>query len=173
MRTSTKSAAILTVNLTLASLACSSKDNSYDQGTAYPTGGNVMPADGAPPAAVAGAMVAPAEPLPPLTPEEIGATINYTVKGGDSLWLIAKNHKISISRLKRVNMLETDNIQAGQNLKIPDQAGATPPVATPQATVPKAAPPAAGGFRRPPTTATPPAQAAPKDNAGSGLKIQD
>lgn len=177
MQISTKTASILVVSLTLASMACSSRDKNYDPGTAYPSGSNVMPApaDGVPPAAVAGVPAAPAEPLPPLTPEEIGPTINYTVKKGDSLWLVAKNHKISISRLKRVNNLESDNIQIGASLKIPDQAGAAAPAASPaspKTAAPKAAP-AGGGFRRPTSTAIPPTQATPKAKAGSGLKIQD
>ncbi len=168
MRISTKSGSIIVVSLALVSMACSSRDKNYDTGTTYPAGSNVMPAEGAAPMAASGVPVAPAEPLAPLTPEEIGPTVNYTVKKGDSLWLIAKNHKTSISRLKRVNVLATDNIQIGQLLKIPDQAGAAAPAAAPAATPAKATP--AGGFRRPSTTATPPA---PKTNTGNGLKIQD
>jgi len=109
-----------------------------------------------------GSPIPAAAPLVPLSPEEIGPTINYTVKQGDSLWLIAKNHKTTISRLKRVNMLENDKILAGQTLKIPDQAGAVP------AAQPNAAP-AVGGFRKPSAVAVPPAT--PK--AGSGLKPQN
>lgn len=168
MQISTKTGSILVVSLALVSMACSSRDNNYDVGSSYPAGSNVMPADGAAPMAASGVPAAPAEPLAPLTPEEIGPTINYTVKKGDSLWLLAKNHKTSISRLKRVNMLATDNIQIGQLLKIPDQAGAAAPAAAPAATPAKAAP--APGFRRPSATATPPAT---KANTGSGLKIQN
>lgn len=115
-------------------LACSSKDDGYNApATAYPTGEGAMPVEGS---AVAAPAI-PAEPLPPLTPEEIGPTIDYTVKKGDSLWLIAKNNKTSIAKLKRVNQLPTDLIQAGQVLKIQVPAGAAAPAVTPPAT-PKA-----------------------------------
>ncbi len=166
--------------MAVLTLACSSKDKNYDSGTAYPSGttatdgGNAMPAA----AATAAGPTVPAEPLPPLTPEEIGPTINYTVKTGDSLWLIAKNHQSSIGRLKRINQLTGDNIRAGQTLKVPSKEGAAvkaPPAAVPAA---KAAPtpttpaPAASGFRRPSAAAKPPASSAPK-SGGSALKIQD
>ena len=152
MRIPTEIGGILAVSLTVVTMACSSKDNNYNPIKVYPAGANVMPVDGSP-------LPATAQSLPPLTPEQIGPTINYTVKQGDSLWLIAKNFKTTISRLKSANQLDSDMILAGQNLKIPDQAGATPAVQ------PKAAP----GLRQPPTTVTPPS--APK--AGGGLKIQN
>lgn len=124
-------------------LACSSKDEYYPPATAYPTGEQgAMPVEGE-------AVTAPAEPLPPMTPEEIGPTKDYTVKKGDSLWLIAKNNKTTIAKLKRVNQLPSDMIQAGQVLKIQVPAGTAAPTATPAVT--------------PPTT--------PK--ADGGLKIQD
>lgn len=44
----------------------------------------------------------------------------YRVKKGESLFTISKNTNISIDELKRINNLETSNIQSGQMLKISD-----------------------------------------------------
>ena len=157
MRISTNIGGILAVSLAVTVMACSSKDNNYSPIPVYPAGSNAMPADGSlPPAA--------ATPLPPLSPEEIGPTINYIVKEKDSLWKIAKNHKTTIARLKRVNGLDKDLILVGQVLKIPDQIAGT---TTTPAVQPKPAP--AGGFRKPSTTATPPNT----PQSGGGLKLKD
>ncbi|MCF6310918.1 MAG: LysM peptidoglycan-binding domain-containing protein [Verrucomicrobiales bacterium] len=160
-------------------IGCSSKEKNYDPGMANPAGGNAMPVEAAAdPTTATAAPMTPAEPLPPLTPEEIGATINYTVKTGDSLWLIAKNHKSSIGRLKRINQLTGDNIRAGQVLKVPSSQGkVAAPVSkpAPAATKPsaKVTAPASGGFRRPSAAATPPTPTKPKASGAGALKIQD
>ena len=176
MQNFTRLGGSLVVGLAALSMACSSKDKNYDAGNAYSTGVSAAPVDAVNPIMQAAEAV-PAEPLPPLTPEEIGPTTNYTVKTGDSLWLIAKNHKSSIGRLKRINQLTSNNIQIGQTLKIPSTGGKPAASATPSAAPPAAAstpaktvPAASGGFRRPSAAATPPVPAAPKP---SGLKIQD
>jgi LysM repeat protein len=202
---STKISVALVIGAAVAGVACSSKDKNYSPGTAYPAGANAIPAEASPPGSPQGLVtaaepVAPAEPLAPLTPEEIGPTINYTVKKGDSLWLIAKDHKSSVSLLKRVNQLTSDNIQVGHVLRIPSgkgQIGTAPaaspaPVASPAPAAPATPSPTLGTpaaapkttpavaptskFKRPPTSADPPTPgseipAAPKP--GKELKIQD
>lgn len=42
----------------------------------------------------------------------------YTVKPGDSLWSIGKRYYISVDRLKKMNELNTDELQIGQKLLI-------------------------------------------------------
>ena len=43
----------------------------------------------------------------------------YTVKSGDSLWLIAGRYGTTVSELKRLNNLTSDNLSVGQVLKVP------------------------------------------------------
>src|SRR5690606_11638156 len=44
---------------------------------------------------------------------------SYTVRGGDSLSLIAERHGVSLAALKRENGLSGDVIHVGQTLKLP------------------------------------------------------
>lgn len=48
-----------------------------------------------------------------------GASKTYTVRSGDSLWKIAREHKTTVSALRAHNNLKTDNLRVGQKLKIP------------------------------------------------------
>jgi LysM repeat protein len=43
----------------------------------------------------------------------------YTVKSGDSLWKIARDHNTNVVKIKELNNLTTDVIRPGQILQIP------------------------------------------------------
>lgn len=65
------------------------------------------------------------------------ATINYTVKAGDTLYVIAKTYGTTVTSLKTTNGLTSDLIQIGQQLKIPTTSSTTAS-ASPAPTVSKA-----------------------------------
>jgi hypothetical protein len=52
--------------------------------------------------------------------------INYTVRKGESLTVIAQKHGVSVEAIKVRNKLRTDSIQAGQRLIIPTVAAPAP-----------------------------------------------
>lgn len=61
------------------------------------------------------------------TPTETTSTNKtYTVKKGDSLWLIANKHSVSVQQLKEWNALSSDVIYPGQTLKLNKTEGQTP-----------------------------------------------
>lgn len=45
--------------------------------------------------------------------------VHYTVRSGDSLWTIARDHGIEVDALKEANNLQGNQIYAGQTLRIP------------------------------------------------------
>lgn len=57
------------------------------------------------------------------TPGPSTDTITYTVKAGDSLWLIAQRYGTSVSAIKQENGLTSDALQIGQILRIPVSSG--------------------------------------------------
>lgn len=61
------------------------------------------------------------KPKPGDTPKTTGKTpkcITYTVKSGDTLGKIAKNHHVSVADIKKWNNLKNDLIRVNQKLKI-------------------------------------------------------
>jgi Putative peptidoglycan-binding domain-containing protein len=58
--------------------------------------------------------------VPPTGPET--GTIQYVVRAGDSLWLIAQRYGTTVDAIKRLNGLTSDLLNIGQILKIPSSA---------------------------------------------------
>jgi membrane-bound lytic murein transglycosylase D len=49
--------------------------------------------------------------------------IIYTVRKGDTLWSIARRHGTSPRRIMKANRMKTQNVMAGQKIKIPSRGG--------------------------------------------------
>ncbi len=58
-------------------------------------------------------------PNPDPAPDTGGGSFAYTVKSGDTLWLLANRFGTSVDAIKRLNSLTGDNLQIGQVLRIP------------------------------------------------------
>lgn len=64
------------------------------------------------------------DPSPNPTPGTGGSSFAYTVKSGDTLWLLANRFGTSVDAIKRLNGLTSDNLQIGQILQIPTEQSA-------------------------------------------------
>ena len=45
--------------------------------------------------------------------------IEYTVRPGDTLWLLANRYGTTVDAIRRLNALSSDALQVGQKLRIP------------------------------------------------------
>ena len=57
-------------------------------------------------------------PSPSPSPDP-GNVIDYTVRSGDTLWLLASRYGTTVDAIKRLNGLTSDNLSIGQVLRIP------------------------------------------------------
>lgn len=64
------------------------------------------------------------ENVPPPKPDT--STMDYVVRPGDSLWLIAQRYQTTVETLKQLNGLTSDLLNVGQVLKVPVTQQTTP-----------------------------------------------
>ena len=64
-------------------------------------------------------LIIPAPTAKPSGPSLPEGTVVYEVKPGDSLYAIAKEHKITVKAIRKANDLSTSKIRPGQKLSIP------------------------------------------------------
>lgn len=57
-----------------------------------------------------------------------GSANYYTVKAGDTLWTIAKNHGLTVDELKSLNNLTSNSLTIGQTLKVSNTPSSTTPI---------------------------------------------
>jgi len=114
-------------------------------------GGGKLPPQGA---ASYPAPVAVPEAVVPAAAPSNKPIVDYTIQTGDSLWKIARAYKTTVKEIKDANQLTSDNIVAGQSLRVPSglPEGTTPETAQPavssQGLPQPAAMDAAGGLVR-------------------------
>ncbi len=72
--------------------------------------------------------------------ESIPADGKYTVRSGDSLWIIARRFNLTSDEIRTWNNLSSDKLQVGQELMLKSAAVATPATAPAVAPAPVAAP---------------------------------
>ena len=61
------------------------------------------------------------QPAEPQQRVVAGPHYEYTVKSGDSLFLIAKAFNTTVSKIKELNGLKGDNLKVGQKLNVPKE----------------------------------------------------
>lgn len=60
-------------------------------------------------------------PNPDPTPDTGSSSFAYTVRAGDTLWLLANRYGTTVDAIKRLNGLSSDILQIGQALRIPSE----------------------------------------------------